>query len=53
MLWAARDRKLRQIVPAPNDVSRGRSADRAKPEQGLKHSHGYLAPVMAKDELVK
>jgi hypothetical protein len=53
MLWSTRDRKLRQIVRPSDDVSRRRSAGRAKPEQGLKRRHGCLSPVMAKDEFVK
>src|SRR6266496_3179050 len=53
MLWLAHDGKLRQVVPASDDVSDGRPAPRAESEQGLERCHGCLAPIMTKDELVE
>jgi len=53
MLWLAHDGKLRQVVPASDDVSDGRPAPRAESKQGLERCHGCLAPIMTKDELVE
>jgi hypothetical protein len=53
MLWSAPDRELRQVASAADDTPSGRRAPRAKSEQSLERSHGCLAPVMAKDELVE
>ena len=53
MLWSGPDRKLGQILPAPDDTPGRRPTARSQSEQGLKRGHGCLTPVVPKDELVQ